>query len=301
MRRLEFLFILASLLGLALYLWGALAAPVVMWSDSQIDMDWARNGIGIFRPVPAPPPGEPLVHPPKVGYLVFLAAAMRAAPGLGEARSVVLVQSLLLWLSIVGTCWFVLRRTGNSSGLWACVLLLAALRIRDSASAVMSESISAALFLPLAALCVWRPARGWAFGCAGLAAAVLFAIRPDVGAMLFLLMAASLLHGRGWRPLGIFTASFAVLTLGVWIATRSSAGPDPLRGVGHPVLEASAEYYWRPSLGEWPRAETQSQMGRKELRSRRRQLEADAVARRSRHASRAGLAGLPRPAGHRVL
>ncbi len=265
MRGLRFGLVVTSAAGLALYLWGALAAPVVMWSDSRIDMDWARSGIGIFRPVPEPPPGEPLVHPPKVGYLVFLAAAMRAAPGLGAARSVVLFQSLLLWLSIVGTCWFILRRTANASGLWACVVLLAALRIRDSASAVMSEAISSALFLPLAALCVWRPRRGWPFAFVGLAAAVLFSIRPDVGAVLFLLMAASLLQGRMWRPLAVFAASFAVLTLGVWAATRSSAGPDPLRGVGHPILEASAEYYWRPSLGEWPRAQTQSQMGRKEI------------------------------------
>ncbi len=265
MRRLELFLILVSALGLALYLWGALAAPVVLWSDSRIDMDWARNGIGISRPVPAPPPGEPLVHPPKPGYLVFLAVAMRAAPGLGPARSVVLVQSLLLWLSIVATCWFTLRRTGGPSGLWACVLLLAALRVRDAAGAVMSEAISAALFLPLAALCVWKPSRSWAFACAGVAAAVLFAIRPDAGAVLFLLMAASLLHGRNWRALGVFAAAFAVLTLGVWALTRPAAGPDPLRGVGHPVLEASAEYYWRPSLGEWPRAKTQSQMGREEL------------------------------------
>jgi len=265
MRRVRLVLILTSVLGLALYLWGALAAPVVLWSDSQIDMNWARKGIGISRPVPPPAPGEPLVHPPKVGYLVFLAAAMGAAPGLGPARSVVLVQSLLLWLSIVGTCWFILRRTGNSSGLWACVLLLAALRIRDAAGAVMSEAISAALFLPLAASCVWKPARGWAFAGLGAAAAVLFSIRPDAGAALFLLMTASLLHGRNWRSLGVFAASFALLTLGVWVFTRSAAGPDPLRGAGHPVLEASAEYYWRPSLGDWPPAPTQSQMGRVEL------------------------------------
>jgi len=43
MRRLEFVLIFVSILGLALYLWGALAAPVVLWLDSQIDMDWARN------------------------------------------------------------------------------------------------------------------------------------------------------------------------------------------------------------------------------------------------------------------
>lgn len=258
-------FAAVSLLGLGLYLWGALAAPVVLWSDSEIDMGWARSGVGIFRPVAEPPPGEPLVHPPKPGYLVFLAAAMRAAPALGEARSVVLVQSFLLWLSIVGTCWFIACRSGNGIWLWAGLLLLAVFRMRDAASAVMSEAICAALFLPLAALSIWRPRRPWVCASTGFGAAVLFAIRPDVGAVLFLLTAAAFLAGRSWRCLGVYVASFTLLTLGVWIVTRPAAGSDPLRGVGHPVLEASAEYYWRPSLGEWPRAETQSAMGRKEL------------------------------------
>jgi hypothetical protein len=258
-------FAAVSLLGLALYLWGALAAPVVLWSDSEIDMGWARSGVGIFRPVAEPPPGEPLVHPPKPGYLVFLAAAMRAAPALGEARSVVLVQSFLLWLSIVGTCWFIARRSGNGIWLWTGPLLLAVFRIRDAASAVMSETICAALFLPLAALSIWKPRRPWVCASMGFGAAVLFAIRPDVGAILFLLTAAAFLAGRIWRCLGVYAASFTLLTLGVWMVTRPAPGSDPLRGAGHPVLEASATYYWRPSLGQWPRAETQSAMGRKEL------------------------------------
>lgn len=258
-------FAAVSILGLALYLWGALAAPVVSWSDSETDMGWARSGVGIFRPVPEPPPGEPLVHPPKPGYLVFLAAAMRAVPALGEARSVVLVQSFLLWLSISGTCWFIARRSRNGIWPWAGLLLFAVFRIRDAASAVMSEAICAALFLPLAALSIWKPRRPWVCAATGFGAAVLFAIRPDVGAVLFLLTAAAYLARRSWRCLGIYAASFTLLTLGVWIVTRPVAGSDPIRGVGHPVLEASATYYWRPSLGQWPRAQTQSAMGRMEL------------------------------------
>jgi hypothetical protein len=30
--------------GLAVYLWPALEAPVVLWSDSHIDLAWAREG-----------------------------------------------------------------------------------------------------------------------------------------------------------------------------------------------------------------------------------------------------------------
>ncbi len=266
MRRLEIAFASVALAGLALYLWGALAAPVALWSDSRIDMDWARTGVGIFRQVPAPPPGEPLVHPPKFGYLLFLRGAMRALPFLGEERSAVLVQSLLLWVSIVSTSWFLFRRVGPGSGLAAVLLLLAVWRIRDGASAVMSEAIAGVLFLPLAALAVWTPRRPVVQVLAGLGAAALFAIRPDAGSILFVIAVAFLCRDRRWRSLAIYGVTFLFLTIGSWAATRPVAGADPIRGIGHPILEASAEYYWRPSLGQWPRARTQAEMARNELK-----------------------------------
>ncbi len=264
-RHMQIAFLSGAVLVLALYLWGALAAPVVLWSDSTIDMDWARSGVGIFRPVPAPPPGEPLVHPPKFGYLLFLRGAIRALPFLGEGRSVALVQSLLLWISIVLTSWFLFRRVGPASGLAAILLLMAVWRIRDGASAVMSEAIAAALFLPLAALAVWAPRRPIVQILAGVGAAVLFAIRPDVGAILFAIAVVLLCRDRLWRSVAIYAATFLLLAIGSWAATRSVSGSDPIRGIGHPILEASAEYYWRPSLGQWPRAETQAGMARAEL------------------------------------
>ncbi len=257
-------FVLVATCGLALYLWGALAAPVVMWSDSSIDMDWARAGAGIFRPIPPPPPGEPLGHPPKTGYLLFLRLAMRAAPGLGEGRSIVLLQSLFLWASLVASCCLIGKRLGGWTGTGTALLLFSVLRIRDAASAVMSEAISAAIFLPLALLVIWPPRRGGALAATGVGAAILFAIRPDFGAILFLITAAGLSRKRRWRGLAAYGMGFAAVTLFVWGATRRATGPDPLRGAGHPILEASAEYYWRPALGPWPRA-SEAQMGRREL------------------------------------
>ena len=41
-----------GILGLALYLWPAIAAPVVLWADSQFDLRWAREGVGIVSPAP---------------------------------------------------------------------------------------------------------------------------------------------------------------------------------------------------------------------------------------------------------
>jgi hypothetical protein len=264
-RNMQIAFLGGAALGLVLYLWGALAAPVVLWSDSRIDMDWARAGIGIFHPVPAPPPGEPLVHPPKFGYLLFLRGAMRALPFLGEERSAVLVQSLLLWISIVATSWFLFRRVGSGSGIAALLLLLAVWRIRDGSSAVMSEAIAAAIFLPLATFAVWTPRRPVAQVLTGLGAAALFAIRPDVGAILFVIAVVLLCRDRLWVSLAIYAATFLLLTTGAWAATRGVSGSDPIRGIGHPILEASADYYWRPSLGQWPRTQTQAEMARKEL------------------------------------
>lgn len=42
------LFALAALVCLFIYLWPALAGPVVLWSDSRIDLDWAAKGAGIL-------------------------------------------------------------------------------------------------------------------------------------------------------------------------------------------------------------------------------------------------------------
>ena len=66
--RLLLLAALAGLLlgGLAIYLVPALSAPVVTWSDSTLDLDWARKGEGIVTPVVSPhhPPKPPRPHKP---------------------------------------------------------------------------------------------------------------------------------------------------------------------------------------------------------------------------------------------
>jgi len=62
--------------GLALYLWPALKAPVVLWSDSEIDLAWARDGVGIVSPAPPPPSA----HPAKPGWIAFLRAASVGSP-----------------------------------------------------------------------------------------------------------------------------------------------------------------------------------------------------------------------------
>ena len=68
------LYVALSAFGLAVYLVPALAAPVVSWSDSALDLDWARKGEGIVTPVVSPH------HPPKPGYILFLRGILEAEP-----------------------------------------------------------------------------------------------------------------------------------------------------------------------------------------------------------------------------
>lgn len=237
--------------GLGLYLWAALAAPVVWNSDSALDLKWAKTS-----PLHASDAGQP--HPAKPGYLLFLAAALRVFPALGENRSVVVVQSVLLWLSIVLTAWHLARRRGILTGLVLLILLLAFLRLRDASSAILSDASAAALLLPIVALCLDPPRTRIAFGVLGIASALLFWIRPNVGFVAMLLTGVLLWRPEARRGLAILLVCLAVLMVPAWILTRSKPGGDSLRGLGAPVLMGSAYYYWMPSLGGLPLPEEDS-------------------------------------------
>jgi hypothetical protein len=245
--------VLAGLLGafgLAVYLWPAVAAPVVLWSDSRQDLDWARRGIGTFQPAPR---GD---HPAKPAYLLFLRGATALPVAASQARRAVLVQSLLLWAAIAGTSLVFARKRGAGAGAVLYVILILFLRLRDSASAVMSEAFSAALFLPLAACVLWPPRRALGLFLSGLGSAALFWARPNLGgvalALILLRLAAT---RRGGAALALL-AIFIVFGLPVWLATRPPGKGDPLGGVSYPLLEATADYYWRPSIEPWPRGGT---------------------------------------------
>ncbi len=254
-------------LGCFSHLWPALAAPVVLWSDSRLDLEWARTGIGIWKPIP--PEGEkglPL-HLAKPGYLLFLRGAMAFAPALGEARSVVLAQSLLLWLSIAGTSFYLARRRGFAVGVSLYLALILFLRLRDASSAVMSESLSSSLLLPFVALLLSPSALRGARGSvvAGAASALLFWVRPNLGGIALAL--GVLVAPRSWRSLAALVGAFAGLVFIGWILTAPAAATgDSLRGLSHPLFAASASYYWLPSLGPWPEGTSEGERAREELR-----------------------------------
>ena len=244
-----------AFLGLALSLWPAIRAPVVLWSDSEADMMWAKAGIGVFRPVPQPPSGA-LGHQPKPAYLLFLRGAMRVWPAFGETRSVVVTQSLLLWAAIVASSlWLAIRRSPGKA-LAFMAIAFSFLRLRDASSAVMPEALAVAFLLPLTAAFLAPPRRLTAFALLGLSTAVLFYIRPNCGAAMLLLGIAGLLAGRRGRPLFAFAAGFAALVVPFSLATRPAPRDDPFHGLAYQALEASADYYWSPSLGAWPSADS---------------------------------------------
>lgn len=245
-------------LGLALYLWPALCAPAVRWSDSEIDLDWARRGLGIFDPV------FQHGHPAKPGYLLFLRVAMAIVPR-DEARSVVVVQSLFLWLATAAAALALGRRRGAGVGVALYLFLILFLRLRDASSAVMPEALSAALLLAIVAPPLSPPRNKGVFILLGFSSAALFLVRPNVGGTALLLVIASCALEKHWRRLPLFLISFAALLLPFWMATSPAPGGDPLRGLGFQLLEASADYYWRPSLEPWPHAASPRELGREEV------------------------------------
>jgi len=230
------LYALLGALGFALYLWPALKAPVVLWSDSALDLAWARRAEGIVTPVVS------THHPPKPGYLLFLRTILALGPAPDAERRVVVVQSLLLWFSIAATAVFFGRRAGARYGMALYLALILSLRLRDSSSAVMSEPLAAALFLPIAAALLDPPRRAWTTGLLGLAIAALFLVRPNAGAAAIALAVVGLALSRPARQIVPLLAGFAILWAPFWWSTRVPG--DPFRGMAPAFITGSVDYGW---------------------------------------------------------
>jgi len=230
-----------GILGLALYLWPAIAAPVVLWADSQFDLKWAREGVGIVSPAPI----EGIVHPAKPFYILFLKAVEIVAPAGAEARWSVVLQSLLVWLAITVSCVLLARKVSPSRGVVLYVVLILTLRLRDSASAVMSEALSAALFLVLCAALIEPPTQPALAALFGLSAGALFLVRPNVGAIAAGLGLVAWLPKGPKRPALAFLAAFAILVLPIWVATAPPR--DAWRGMSPAFTAAATDYGWTPA------------------------------------------------------
>jgi hypothetical protein len=231
-----------GVLGFALYLWPAIAAPVVLWADSRFDLQWAREGVGIVSPAPI----EGIVHPAKPFYILFLKAVTLAAPTGAEDRWSVIAQSILVWLAIAAASMVVAKKISPARGVALYLVLILTLRLRDSASAVMSEALSAALFLVLCAVLIDPPPRPAMAAVLGLWTGALFLVRPNVGAIAVLLGLIAWLPKGSKRTPFFFVAAFALLVAPIWIATAPPR--DAWRGMTPAFTAAAADYGWAPAM-----------------------------------------------------
>lgn len=245
-------FVLLGAAGIALYLWPALRGPVVVWADGQVDMRWAREGTGLWKPLTSEEALRISVHPLKPGYLLYLKLAMWLVPGVTAERSAILIQSLLLWISIAATSFALGRRHGFLTGAAAYASILLFIPLRDCASSVMTEAVSAALFLPIAAAAIGIPRRRSAAIWTAIGLCILFSIRPNVAAIAFLLVVTGWSLSSSFRETITVAALFFVGIAAFWALTRDSAGPDRSRGLFDALLFGSSEYNWGPSLKPWP-------------------------------------------------
>jgi hypothetical protein len=232
-----------GVLGLVVYLWPAIVAPAVLWSDSYRDLEWARAGIGILSPAPIPT----VPHPAKPFFILFLKIVLAFAPVGCEPRAIIVIQSLLVWIAIGAVALFVGKRISPGRGAFLYVVLLGLLRLRDASSAVMAEALSAAMFLVLLVPMLDSP-RGFAGpALLGLGTGALFLVRPNEGASAAALAVLAWWLARRWRPSFVFAGTFFALVLPVWVATAPSQ--DAWRGMSPAFAAAAAEYDWIPAEG----------------------------------------------------
>ena len=259
--------------GVAGYVAAALAAPVVLWSDSRVDLALARERLGFLGGAAGDPGGS--AHAIKPAYLLFLAfCSVFRDP----ARLSVVLQSMALAGTIVAVGAAVRARRGAVAGIVFLVLTFGMLYLRDAASAVMSEALASAGFLALtaaAALDVVDSDRRAIL--AGAAAGALFWVRPNVGAAAAVVLAAGLLRGGRMRGIGEFAraarlrgvAGLAAGFLAVWFpvaaAARLRPHPPARSGATSVLLTGSLDYAW-PALGStWPAGPTPAATARAEI------------------------------------
>jgi hypothetical protein len=259
-------FLLLAAAGFFLYLWTALRGPVVVWSDSRIDLALAGERLGFLGGSAYRDTGG-WGHAVKPGYVFFLTVC--SALFRDPARASVVVQSVLLFASIAGVALFVARRRSRAHGAAFLALALATLSFRDAASAVMSEAIATAGLIALAAWAALgrRVSVGRAL-LAGIAVAALFLVRPNVGAAAGVVVLLGFRGIRIRRPVvaAAAAAGFLALWAPVALARRAHAREPVRSGMSSALLTGSLDYLWPSSAGKWPAGATPAATAKDELR-----------------------------------
>ncbi|HET9793354.1 MAG TPA: hypothetical protein VFS34_02740 [Thermoanaerobaculia bacterium] len=258
--------VVLGMAGLFVYLWAAMRGPVVVWSDSRIDLALARERLGFLGGKAYRDVGG-WGHAIKPGYILFLTLC-RTFFG-NPVRASVVIQSLALFAAIAAVAALVAGKRGRGHGAAFFLAVLAMLSFRDAASAVMSESLATAGFVAAAA--VIALARGDTIRrlfLLGAAIAALFLVRPNVGAAAGVLALVGLESPRLRRPVvwGALAAGFLALWAPLELARRAH-DPSPGRsGMSSAVLTGSLDYLWPAVVPHWPAAATPAGTARDELR-----------------------------------
>ena len=260
------LLLLAGTAALGLYLWAALEGPVVLWSDSRVDLALARERLGFLGGAAYRDFGG-WGHAVKPGYVLFL--ALCTALFRDPARASVVAQSLLLFAAIAGTSVFVGRKRGFGHGAAFFFVAVAMLSFRDAASAVMSETLSIAGFLVLAAwAALGRCASLLSVLFGGIAVAALFLVRPNVGAAAGALAVVAFAAPLFRRPAlaAALAGGFLALTVGAAVARRVHDPAPGRSGISSAILTGSLDYLWPAVVPRWPAEATPAATARAELR-----------------------------------
>lgn len=227
-----------------LQLWATRAAPVVRWSDSEIDLNLARSPFSALRSVPG---GHHRIKPAFILFLKFCQALSRHR----DPGRVIVLANLLLWLAAIAfAAALTVRSRGKMAGWGLAFILLSMLRFRDNASAVMSEALAAALLLTiLAAVLAAARIRAPAAAALAIALSVLVWTRPNIGFVAIALAATLGSRKTAIRPAVVFLALLAAINLGVWASTRPPSHAAAFSGYDYPIAEGSIDYAWDPQLG----------------------------------------------------
>jgi len=252
--------------GLFVYLWIAMRGPVVLWSDSRIDLALARERLGFLGGHSYRDAGG-WGHAVKPGYVFFLAlcTALFGDP----IRASLVLQSLLLFAALAFAAVLIGLRRGPLRGAAFFVGVLGMLSFRDSASAVMSEALATAGFLALAAaIALGRADTIRRLLVIGAAIAALFYVRPNVGAAAGALALVGFDSPRLRRPAiwGALAAGFLALWGPVEIARRAHVSEPVRSGMSSALLTGSLDYLWPAVVPHWPAAATPAETARQETR-----------------------------------
>jgi hypothetical protein len=212
-------------------------------------------------------------HLLKPGYILYLRSILGSRAPF-PIRRILIVNALFLAAAMTGLTLALWKARRFSAALLAAVFFVLYSPLRDCADDVVSELPAAAGLLGCLALAVLAVDRREGFvPLAGLSAAVLTLIRPNVGELAVVIGAVAVSSTpRGLRKAAILVACFlaatALLTaLGRWKDVPLS--PFSVEA-STPLLWGAADYYWKPDVGPWPTGATAAEKGRAERRSARR-------------------------------